>query len=431
MRDLTPFPGVRKWDAYTLYLIQIFVWSFGFSMITTVNMVYQATVAGLSPLQLVLVGTTLEVTAFLFEVPTGVVADTYSRRLSVIIGYALIGAGFLVEGLFPLFGAILLAQVVWGIGITFISGAESAWLVDEVGETRSANAFIRASQVGNLGGLVGIGASVLIAAVFTVNTPIVIGALVLVGLSVMLMLVMPETGFSPAAHEERQGAVRQMVTTLRAGVKLVAGRRLLLILFAITFFGGLYSEGFDRLWTPHLIDNVGLPSLGGLDPVIWFGVLRAVTMVGAIGMAEFVRRRVKVESGQHVLRAIFLSDAGLIFSLLVFALSGNFVIAAVAYVISQILRGALGGAFSAWANRHIESDVRATTLSMMAQMDAIGQIGGGPGIGLIGERFGVRAALVISALLLTPVLPLYRWAGRVAARGTVVDDENMGGDQVI
>ena len=78
-------------------------------MIFTASMVYQVTVAQLSPLQLVLVGTTLEASVFLFEVPTGVVADVYSRRLSIIIGTVLIGLGFLLEGSLAIFWTILLA----------------------------------------------------------------------------------------------------------------------------------------------------------------------------------------------------------------------------------------------------------------------------------------------------------------------------------
>jgi len=97
-------------------------------MIFTASSVYQITMVGLTPLQLVLVGTTLEVTAFVFEIPTGVVADIYSRRLSVIIGTFLFGLGFLVEGLFPLFWVVLLSQVIWGLGWTFISGAHEAWI---------------------------------------------------------------------------------------------------------------------------------------------------------------------------------------------------------------------------------------------------------------------------------------------------------------
>ena len=97
--------------------------SFLFAMAFFITSIYRIQTVHLDPLQLVLVGTVLEATCFLFEVPTGVVADTFSRRMSVLIGLFLLGGGFLIEGSLPLFWAVLLAQVVMGIGYTFISGA--------------------------------------------------------------------------------------------------------------------------------------------------------------------------------------------------------------------------------------------------------------------------------------------------------------------
>src|SRR3989338_5885475 len=121
---------VVKHKPLNVYLTIRFFSALLFSVIVTVNLVYQATVVGLNPLQLVLVGTMLEVITFIFEVPTGIVADVYSRKLSVMIGLLLIGLGFTVEGLFPFFSAVLIAQVIWGIGFTFVSGAREAWIAD-------------------------------------------------------------------------------------------------------------------------------------------------------------------------------------------------------------------------------------------------------------------------------------------------------------
>ena len=70
-------------DPIKVYAMIQFWSSLLFSVIVTVNLVYQATVVGLSPLQMILVGTVLETVSFLFEVPTGIVADVYSRKLSV------------------------------------------------------------------------------------------------------------------------------------------------------------------------------------------------------------------------------------------------------------------------------------------------------------------------------------------------------------
>ena len=102
-----------KLDAYRVYLILEGAAALIYSVIFTVSMVYQVSVARLNPLQLVLVGTVLEATVFLFEVPTGVVADVYSRRLSVILGYFIIGLGFILEGSLPFFWAIASGQALW------------------------------------------------------------------------------------------------------------------------------------------------------------------------------------------------------------------------------------------------------------------------------------------------------------------------------
>ncbi len=102
----------KKPRAYSIYLLFRFCFSLLFSMATVLSMVYHLKVVGLNSLQLVLVGTVLETACFVFEVPTGVVADLYSRRRSVLIGVFLYGAGFLMEGSLPWFGTVLLAQVV-------------------------------------------------------------------------------------------------------------------------------------------------------------------------------------------------------------------------------------------------------------------------------------------------------------------------------
>ena len=161
---------MKRMDAYRIYLFQEGASALLMSMIFTASAIYQVTVVGLTPLQLVLVGTTLEIAAFLFEVPTGVVADVYSRRLSVIIGMLLIGLGFIVEGTFPIFWLILGAQVLWGLGYTFTSRATQAWISDEIGEVEVGRAFMRANQVGNLMALGGIGAGILLGSL-AINPP--------------------------------------------------------------------------------------------------------------------------------------------------------------------------------------------------------------------------------------------------------------------
>jgi DHA3 family tetracycline resistance protein-like MFS transporter len=137
---------MKKHAAYPVFLFYSFSVAMFFSLAWTVNMLYFVTVAKMDPLQLVLVGTALEGATFIFEIPTGIVADVYSRRLSIIIGMFLTGVGYLITGTFPVFLPIVLGQIIWGLGYTFTSGAQQAWITDEIGEENASRAFLRGAQ---------------------------------------------------------------------------------------------------------------------------------------------------------------------------------------------------------------------------------------------------------------------------------------------
>jgi DHA3 family tetracycline resistance protein-like MFS transporter len=393
-----------KRNAYSVYLFMEFATSLLFWMIFTVDAVYQVSTVGLNALQLVLVGTTVEISAFVFEIPTGVVADVFSRRLSIIIGMFFMGLGFVVEGSFPFFAPILLAQVLWGLGYTFTSGATEAWIADEVGEARAGKAFLRASQIGTIGALIGIGAGTLIGTL-GVQIPIVLGGALLMGVGLLLIFIMPETGFKPAPRENRN-SFQSMVHTFKGGLRLVRGKPALINILTIGLILGLYSEGFDRLWTPHLLNDITLPTICNLQPVVWFGLIRAVSMILGVGVTEIVRRRIDTNNHGPVARAMLILITGMVAGLLVFALTGSFVIALIAFWGFSAVRRTTGPLYTAWVNQHTESSVRATVISMSSQIDALGQILGGPIVGAIGLALGIPVALTISAVILATALPL-------------------------
>src|SRR5687767_10084727 len=120
---------------------------FAFGLVLTAYALLYIQVAGLDPLQLVLVGTALEVSYFIFEVPTGALADTYSRRFSVIAGFVICGLAWIGEALIPTFAAIVVLEMVRGIGEALLSGAEDAWIAGEVGDDAVAPLFLRGSQL--------------------------------------------------------------------------------------------------------------------------------------------------------------------------------------------------------------------------------------------------------------------------------------------
>jgi DHA3 family tetracycline resistance protein-like MFS transporter len=411
--------------AYPLYLVMEGATALLLTMIFTASSIYQVSRVGLSALQLVLVGTTLEVSAFLFEVPTGVVADVYSRRLSVIIGMFLIGLGFIVEGSFPAFLPILLAQVLWGLGYTFTSGATQAWITDEIGEAEAGKAFLRSNQVGNLAALFGIGAGMWLGSL-RINLPILLGGGGMVLLGIFLTLCMPETGFKPAPREERS-SWGQMLHTFLEGLRMVRRRPALGPILSIGLIYGLYSEGLDRLWTKHMLDQFAMPLASIAQPVVWLGLMRAVGLLLSIGGTELAQRRVNTENSKRLAQALQWITVLLVAGVFSFALAGTLLLAMLAYWLVYVTRNVIGPLYTAWVNQRLDSQVRATVISMSSQVDAIGQIAGGPAVGLIGNLVSVRAALLASGVILTPVLALYR----VAIRRGESDGAGGGNNEIL
>ena len=256
---------LRKWDAFQTFMLIEALSTFAFTVAFTVSMYYQVTVVGLNALQLVLVGTTLEIAAFIFEIPTGVVADVYSRRLSLIIGYILMGIGFIFYGV-PTFAMVLVAQVLWGIGYTFTSGARDAWLVDELGEERANRAFLRGSQVSQMASIVGIISAVLIAT-NRLNDPLIVGGATMIGLGLALILIMPEEGFTRVPADERE-SWGDLFKTFQQGAKHIRASHILMLIVLSSFIGGAFSEGWDRLHDAHLIDNIGIPCTRRIQPEV-------------------------------------------------------------------------------------------------------------------------------------------------------------------
>ncbi|MCB9450504.1 MAG: MFS transporter [Anaerolineaceae bacterium] len=406
---------LQKLDAFLVYLVQGGAGAVFFTMIFTVHMIYQVEKVGLNPLQLVLLGTTLEVSVLLFEIPTGVVADVYSRRLSVIIGFFIMGAGFVIEGVFPVFSIIVVSQILWGLGYTFTSGATSAWIADELGAENLTRVYLRNTQISHAGDLLGILGGVLLGSL-AINLPIIVGGLGIMGVGVFLLLWMPENGFHPVPPEDR-GSWGQLFNTFRAGLRLVRGRRALLAIMGIGLFFGLYSEGYDRLWTAHLLQNFTFPTLGGWQPVVWFGLMNAGRAILSITLSELLVRRVSSGRAQLLVRVTLVLSGLLVLALFGFAFSMSFVAAAALVLVIGVLRSTIAPLYEAWVNQHVESSVRATVLSMTGQVDAVGQIAGGPVVGWIGNTISIRAALATSALLLSPVLLLL---GRLLRRREAV-----------
>ena len=390
---------------YMVYLILGGASAVFLNMIYPMLTLYYVRDVGLNPFELVLVGTVLQVTAFVFEIPTGVIADRVSRRLSVILGELLIGVSFVIIGFTPTFTAVLTGISVFAIGGTCISGALSAWIADELGVDALGRTLLRYNQVRQGGAIVGTLIGIAVASV-TVQGAILAGGLLMVALSMFLLLTMPERHFSPSTTAEAH-VWSGMRSTLRDGLAVVRGSRVALLLLAVSLVAGAYSEGFDRLWEAHLLLSMPAPFGGNVAPAVWLGLINlGMKLWGMVG-SEVLLRTVDLANWVQVGRVLRLSTLGVVASVVVFGATNQFAVAVAALLVAEGLRIVQAPLSEAWLNAVIPSRTRATVLSLASQADALGQIVGGPMIGGIGMLVNLHVALIVNGLLLLPTLRLY------------------------
>lgn len=342
--------------------------------------------------QLLLLGTAKELTILLAEIPTGVVADLRSRRTSVILGFLFAGGGMALAGLGNTFAVVALAQVLWGFGSTFRSGAETAWVTDELGSASVVEPLlIRRARLGLLGVVVGVAGSAGLARVSSLGTALVIVGVVLVFRGLWLIRVMPETGFTPLQGSE--SPLRRFGALLRVGASLTRRTWPLRRLFVVVAIAGFASEAVDRLFVARF-DQLPATSVA-VDATLVGAIAILQALIGA-GVLFLVKDRLSGASLIPWLAALHLGTAvgvGLLSQ-------GNLLtVAVVGVVTSGTFRAVVRPIVEAWTNHFAQAENRATIHSFLGQAQSFGEISGGIGLGIVASQFDITTALLVSCVL--------------------------------
>ena len=356
---------------------------------------YLVVVAELSAPELVLVGTGQAITVLLAEVPAGVFADTVSRKWSLVLAHAITGTGMVLAGLATGFPVLVGSQALAGLGWAFSSGADVAWVTDELDRPdvidRVLAARARWDVLGAAAGLFAFGA---LAWLTDLGTSVVVSGVAMAGLGGLVAVRFPERRFTPAPAGRRW---RDAMSTLRGGVSLARRDREILLVLAAWFLVNGSGEGYGRLVEQRLLD---LGFAGTADPIVWFAALGlAVLAVDAV-VLRAVEARI---SGAGVARRTYIGGCALgAVGLVVFANApdGRYAVAAVFLVSGAAHPGAVVRAVAEiWVNRRTTSDVRATVHSLLSQSEHVGEVLCGLLLAALAQA-SATTSLMAAALLL-------------------------------
>ena len=349
----------------------------------------------------------------LFEVPTGVVADTWGRRTSYLLGAGTLLVSTLIYLWMWHSHAALpgwaIASILLGLGFTFFSGATEAWLVDALtfaGVRDSLQSVLARGQV--VGGAAMLGGSLtggFVAQATNLGVPYIIRSVTL-GLTLLAAFIwMKDLGFTP---NRRGGMVKEVRQTLRVSIESGWGNPpVRWLMLAALFAGGVSIYGFYAL-QPYLLQLYGNPNafaVASLSAAIVAGTqMLAGVLVPHLG--RVFRRR----SGALI--ATYLTSS---LCLLALGLTRNIALA-VALVVIWGLSFALGMPIrQTYINGIIPSQQRATVLSFDNLMSSAGGVAGQPALGRVADVYGYARSYLVCAAIQLVALPFLMLARREKA----------------
>ncbi len=362
----------------------------------------------LGELQLAFLGTVLLAAVLVSETPTGVVADLHGRRQSLIIAQVVMGLSFFWSGISENYWIILPAQAMAGIGWTFRSGADVAWLTDELkghrrdeGSSSDGAAFDEEAfdeeveQLLLLKHRVGIGigifflvGTIILAELASVRIALFVAAAIHTSVALYYVFVMREDHFVPGSDADDES---NFMSTLRSGLSAISGRPRLRVILAVAVAIDVGAEAYDRLGYKYFLDNTPADD----SSIVSLGVLFVVIAIAGILINLQISAR--LESGVGVAKLATL--------LIVIAVAGGLVMAATTtvlaigfgYLLQDSTREAFYPVLESWTNRDAPSEVRATVHSLVGQAAVFGELIGGLALGLIAELTSIRVTLVVGA----------------------------------
>ncbi|MFC7430621.1 MULTISPECIES: MFS transporter [unclassified Agrococcus] len=370
------------------------------SMIWGINTIFLLD-AGLSNLEAFAANAFYTVGLLLFEIPTGVVADLRGRRLSFLLGSAVLAASTALYVLLWVwespFWAWAAASVLLGFGYTFFSGAMEAWVVDAL---RSAGyrgeldgVFGRAQAASGAAMLVGSVLGGVLAQLVGLWLPFALRSLLLVASLVAAAIWMHDLGFTPM--RARAGTAMRQLLRVSVDVGLRDGR-LRWLMLAGPFVGGSMGYVFYAA-QPYLLELYGDPRAYALAGIV-AALVAAAQIVGGM-LAAPLRRVVRLRTSL-MLGALVVSTLALV----VAGVTSSFWVAVAMLAVWGLALSALMPVRRAYLNACIPSQQRATVLSFDS---LLGSIGGfvQPAFGRAADLQGYGVTIVASSVLQALAIP--------------------------
>ena len=391
------------------YLVIAGIYNLSASLIWGINTLFLLN-AGLDIFEVFITNGVFTASMSLFEIPTGVLADTRGRRASFLLSVIIILIGTLgyvwvaeSSGSLMMFN---LMSVILGLGYTFYSGAVDAWLVDALAASgyegeldqvfaRGGIVFGAAMLVGTLGGgLLG---------TINLSLPYLVRALLLGGVFVVAWRGMHDMGYEPRTMilSELPGEMKKIASaSMRHGWQVQGIKLLMLASMVQAFF---FAWGYHS-WQPYFL------GLLQREDAIWvagiIAALIAVSLMIGNALVGWLGRKFRLRSSLLIGGTLLIALAAI-----AVGLANNFYLAVGLYLLTGVAFGIIGPTRMACMHKMIPSEQRATIISFDSLVGNVGSVGGQVGLGYLARQQSLAMGYItggLVTLLSLPILLVFR-----------------------
>ena len=348
-----------------------------------------------------------------FEIPTGIYADTLGRRASYLLGTvtlaATTGCYVFLWRIHGPFWAWAIVSMGLGLGFTFFSGAVEAWLVDALSATgfegTLESVFAKGQIIGGAAMLAGSVAGGYIAQATNLGVPFILRACVLVVMFAVAFFLMRDIGFEPVRGQGFAIEVRRVwAASIKFGWRVPAAKALML---SSPFIAGVQVYAFYAL-QPYLLKLYGDPKAYGIAGLV-AAIAAGAQIVGGIAGPRLRKLFVRRTS------ALLAATAASAVTVALIGMLGRFWLVVALVVVWGLLVAAAMPIRAAYLNGLIPSQQRATILSFDSMLSSTGGVVVQPALGRAADVWSYGTSYVVAAGITALALPFIRLSRRANA----------------
>lgn len=342
--------------------------------------------------QIALLAAVFEASILLFEIPTGLVADIYGRRISVILSTAFSLTSGIIFIFFPFLAGFIVAEIIGGLGETLRSGALEAWLVDslkhEGKEEKQKSAFAQGTKFKIAGNLLGL---ILGGYLAWFNMKLVWIPFTVVFLILCLFLILKMKEEYTIEKKVSDKIISKFSETIKQSLNVLRSQKLILALIVLALFSEFSFEAISQFWQVHFDENLSIP-------IRYFGWILAIASILTILFIDKVTSFSEKFKGE--ISSLIILEFLFLVSLLLIAMTGSPLLTVIFFILLQSFVSFKEPLFLDLYNKHIPSSQRATLLSFQSLVGSGGEVLAGLCIGVVAQKFGLRITFGFGTVVL-------------------------------